>query len=234
MRRTLPTKSDAPQGALLALTSARRHLRAADTLSKTRLYGPACSHVILSLEELAKSWTLTLIGMGIDIPKKLVGEVLRNHDARHAITFTTLYGFMIQNMVGLAARRVQKRYRVKDNPRELQLEFEREVQKVFRSLRYKSQSRNPLLALVRLTSGANELKNRGLYVDFDGNDWTHPGRLSKKEFATAYDIAKALIQVLGQTIRGINKTGYEADEQTKAFLRDQFPQRQKTDPAKML
>lgn len=234
VRRALPTKPDAPRGAVLALTNARRHLRAADALAKRRLFGLASSHVVLALEELAKSWTLTLVGMGIDVPKKMLADVMYKHDVRHTIIFGSLYSFVIQGLIVLAGKRVQQRHRIKDYPPELRPEFVREVKLLFKSLGSRSRKENPVYAVLQLTGGANDLKNRGLYVDFDGKKWIHPGSLSEKDFSDAYEIAKLLLRGQGQHIRFVNKIGFQADNDMKARMRDQFKLEQRNDPDEIL
>src|SRR5438045_2203846 len=90
--RPLPDRSHAARGALLSLTNARRHLQVAGMLAEERLFGPASSHVILAQEELAKSYVLNFMSIGIDIPQGMLGQVLSMHDVRHSITFGVLYG----------------------------------------------------------------------------------------------------------------------------------------------
>src|SRR5258708_40022994 len=94
----LPKSADSASGALLSLTNAHRHLHAADVLADERLFGSATSHVILALEELAKSWALTLMSMGFDLPKEMLANVLRRHDVRHTIKFGLLFSAMIQGL----------------------------------------------------------------------------------------------------------------------------------------
>jgi AbiV family abortive infection protein len=93
--RPLPSKSDVATGALLALTNARRHLRVANLLGDNRLFGPASTHVIFALEELAKSLVFTFITMGVDVPKSLLGNVMRIHSTRHDLTFGILFSQVI-------------------------------------------------------------------------------------------------------------------------------------------
>src|SRR5258706_2645747 len=104
---------DAGKGALLSLTNARRHLRAADVLGDQGLFGSASSHVVLALEELAKSWVLTLMIMGVDLPKKMLADVLWRHDVRHSITFGFLFSGLMEGLRLRAEARVQKRRGVK-------------------------------------------------------------------------------------------------------------------------
>jgi AbiV family abortive infection protein len=123
----LPKPEDANAGAALALTNARRHLRAAEILGDERLFGSATAHVVLAIEEVAKAWVLTLIGMGFDVPKSMVRQILKSHDARHSFTIGSVFVGAIRYLVLRSSIRVQKRHKVKAFPPELRDEWVNEV-----------------------------------------------------------------------------------------------------------
>src|SRR2546421_197313 len=232
--RPLSDESNAARGALLSLTNARRHLRVAGMLAEERLFGPASSHVILAQEELAKSYVLTLTSTGTDIPKEMRGQVLRTHDVRHSITFGVLYGAMIQAFRVRAALRVQQRHGIKDFPPELRDEFFSELKLELKTLDSRSRKKNPLIVLLELTAGANDLKERGLYVDFDGKRWTHPGRISQNRFDLVFEVTRRLVRELGGIIRMSHKIGFQVDDSLKELLESQFAKNQGSDPEQIL
>ncbi|HYR75990.1 MAG TPA: AbiV family abortive infection protein [Pyrinomonadaceae bacterium] len=233
-RRPLPDRSNSARGALLSLTNARHHLRAAEILADERLFGSAASHVVLALEEMTKSWALTLLGMGVDLPKSMLAEVLSKHDVRHSIAFGILYTAMIQGLRVRAALRVQQRHRVKDFPPELRDEFVSELKMEFKSLASHSRKKNPLIILLELVGGANDMKKQGLYVDFDGERWTHPRSISQKRFNLGFEVVEGLIRELGRTIRKIHKTGVQADDSLKELLKSQLSKDPGSDPEQIL
>lgn len=230
----IPSGKDASVGAKLALQNARRHLRAAEVLSKKKLYGPASTLVVLSIEELAKSWMLMLHSMGLKFPPELLSEVLSKHGARHAITFGAVFVFMIRYLVSRTTRRVQKRHRVKGYPPHLRDEWVAELTREFQSLASRSPKDEPVLAVLEWIGKANETKNRGLYVDFDGTRWRHPGQVSARWFAVGYDIAEGLILRFGHEIRTSLRLGLQADDQINTFLHEQFKKMEGRTPEEVL
>ncbi len=225
---------DAGKGALLSLTNAHRHLHAADVLGDEGLFGSASAHVILALEELAKSWALTLMFIGFDLPKRMLADVLKRHDVRHSITFGFLFNAMIQGLRARAEVRVQKRHRVKNFPPELRDEFVTELKLEFKSLGSGHRGENPLIILIEWTGGASDLKNQGLYVDFDGERWTHPRRITQKRFAAGFVLASMLIKRLGKTIREAHKTGFQLDDDLKESLTREMARKRPSDAGEIL
>lgn len=205
--KLLPSHTDSRIGSKLALQNARRHLRAASALGKMRYYGFASAHVVLAIEELAKAWVLALCGMGVKIPPEMMTEILIKHAPRHAITFGFLYVFMIQHVVLRISKRVQQRHRVKGYPPELRDEWAAELTREFESLSSRSPKTEPVLAVWQWIRDANDLKNRGLYVDFDGAKWVNPQRISARSFAFGYGVAAQLIQRLGREIGKLRRLG---------------------------
>jgi AbiV family abortive infection protein len=222
MRKRLPTPNDALAGSRFALTNARRHLRAAKVLDESGLTGAAMAHVVLSLEEFAKAWTLTLLSFDVDIPKNLVGEILKYHNARHSFTLVMLFFAVFRSMGIRAGRRVQKRHGVSDYPPELRDEYVAELAKDVDSLRLKTKRDELGFAMIEWIAQANDFKNRGLYVDFDGKKWIHPGRISHKDYAIGYRIAVELIKRLGPFISGVYKHNLNADAEFKELIASQL------------
>lgn len=232
--RSVPSSKGASLGAKLALQNARRHLRAADALSATRLFGSASSHVVLAFEELAKAWVLALYSMGFAFPPKMLTDVLYQHGARHAITFGSLYVIMIQHVVVRATKRIQQRHGVKGYPLELRDEWATELLGEFTSLASRSPKNEPFHAVLEWISNANDLKKRGLYVDFDGTNWIHPGHVSARRFVIGYGMAKGLIQRLSRDIRKLQQRGFQANDELNASLREQFARTQGASPEQVL
>jgi hypothetical protein len=81
---------------------------------------------------------------------------------------------------------------------------------------------------------ANEIKNGGLYVDFNGVKWTHPGNVSKKRFMFGYQIAEDLISEKGRFIRKILKTDAQFNEESKALIREIIARPPSQDPQEQL
>lgn len=183
------------------------HLRVADLLGAERLYGPASTHVILALEELTKSWVLTIMKIGVDVPTSFVADVMKLHSARHGITFGTLFSRAIRGLVFNAIARVYQR----SGSIESLNQFEKELKKELKS-RFRSLGGSTYKATLEWIGSANASKNRGLYVDFDGQKWSHPGSVSKKSFIFGYQIAEDLIREQGRTLQRIHKSGFRVDD----------------------
>lgn len=213
--RPLPAKSDLAKGARLALTNARRHLRVADLLGNNRLFGPASTHVILALEELAKSLVLTFITMGVDVPKSLLGDVMKRHSTRHDLTLGILFSQVIRSLVFTAIARASRSESV-GSIEQIQKALEKEV----RFAGSASSRTNSYNAILEWILDANDSKNLGLYVDFDGEKWTHPGSVNKKRFIFGYRIAEDLIREKGRIIEKFHRAGLQADEAFKALMRE--------------
>jgi AbiV family abortive infection protein len=214
-KRPLPSSSDLTEGARLALINARRHLRVAELMGDERLFGPASTHVILALEELAKSLLLTFITMGVDVPKNLLADVMNEHRARQSLTFGLLFSKVIRNLVFTAMARAYR-----SGSGGLLERIEKELQKEVKLAHSRRRGTNSHTAILEWIADANDIKNHGLYVDFDGQTWRHPGNVSKKRFVFGYRIAEELIREKGRILRKVHKTGFQVDEQFKALMRD--------------
>jgi AbiV family abortive infection protein len=233
-KKPIPSHAEAPPGSKLALQNARRHLRAANALGKMRLSGFASAHVVLAIEELAKAWILALYGMGLTFPPEMLTEILSRHSPRHAVAVGFLYVFMIQHVVARTTKRVQKRHGVKNYPPELRDEWVAELTREFKSLASRTPKNELVHAVMEWISQANDLKNSGLYVDFDGAKWAHPEQVRAKRFAFGYGMAKALIQRISREIRNLQQLSFHADSELNASLHEQLAKVQDASPKEML
>ncbi len=218
-QQVLPSQSDAASGAGLSLTNARRHLKAAETLRAARLYGPGVGHLVLAVEEVAKAWLLTLVAMGFEVPDDMLRGILRQHDARHATVFGDLFAISILHLAERAAKRVQRRHRVKGYPPELRDEWVEEMMADMKALPSRSPSTEPVLALFKWISNASARKNSGFYVDFTSRGWEHPGSTRVKQFDEDYVLARAFIRRRGDQMTKLLRNGFQADDQLKERAR---------------
>jgi AbiV family abortive infection protein len=203
---SLPNDQEARRGAVLALSNAKRHLRSASVLGANRLYGPGSSHVILALEELAKAQILGLIVSGFVVPKNLTRAILQNHAARHNVTFGLLLSQIVRS---IAINALLGTFKSGVN-------LETLVEKAFKKA---LNVRRPLSASTQLSfehldwiTKSNEIKKRGFYVDFKGDEWIHPGMISRKSFVFGYSLAERLLKEQDSSIRRILKNGFRAPE----------------------
>lgn len=233
-KKSIPSAAEAPSGSKLALQNARRHLRAADALGEMRLFGFASAHVVLAIEELAKAWILALYGMGITFNRDMLTDVLSRHPPRHAITSGFLYIFMIQHVVDRTAKRVQNRHGVKNYPPELRDEWVAELKREFISLASRSPKNELVHAVMDWISQANDIKNSGLYVDFDAAKWIHPQQVSAKRFTFGYSLAEALIQRLSRDIKKLQRLGVHVDSEVNALMQEHLGKLQGVSTKEML
>lgn len=211
-RVRLPHGCEIARGALLTLANARRHLKAADVLGEQRLYGVGLSHVVLASEELAKSLILTLITMGVDVPKDVQHQMLRQHGPRHSVTFGLLFSQAIRKSA-LNALMGSFRFKTGSLEKRLEKRLEREVKLI-------QSRRSPHFGFLEWIANANDQKNGGFYVDFDGDEWKDPGTVTKKNFAYGYTIVKDLLDEKGRVIRGVHKNRFTLPDTGKAQFED--------------
>jgi hypothetical protein len=112
--------------------------------------------------------------------------------------------------------------------------LEKTLEKEVRLARRNSSRHASYRAALEWIVDANEIKNRGLYVDFDGEDWIHPGNISKKRFTFGYRIAEDLVREKGQIVRKILKGEYQADDTIKAMMHEIFTKPPNRDPEQRL
>ncbi len=157
----------------------------------------------------------TFITMGADVPKSLLGDVMKKHSTRHDLTLGILFSQVIRSVVFNAIARAS---RSKSEPsiEQITKELEKEA-KLSRSGSSRTNSFNDILEWI---VDANDFKNLGSYVDFDGQKWTHPGNVSKKRFVFGYRIAEDLIREKGRIVRKIDQSAFQADEPFKALMRE--------------
>lgn len=164
--------------------------------------------MILAVEELAKSLVFSAIGTGVEIPKSFKREVMKMHEAKYSIAFGVLFSRTVRTLVlNIMARA----YRSGGS-------LEKALDKEIRLARSHSSQTASYRAELEWIADANEIKHRGLYVDFVGKDWKHPGTISKKDFVFGYRIAEQLIREKGRAVRKQLKTEFQADDTSKALM----------------
>jgi AbiV family abortive infection protein len=168
----LPSPSDSVGGARAAARNARRLLAASSAVgsSDAPAYGPGISLAILAGEEAIKALTLLAWSEKLPIPTEdQLRLILRGHDARY-LAAGVVVGAV--ETVGALIAGFFARFAAKGDTREEQ---------------------RSELSEAAWWAQAGELKNRGLYIGWDGYRWTLPESLTADDFARAYRFASRLV-----------------------------------------
>lgn len=151
------------RGAILTARNAGRLRRSALTLSQVRSFGPAVALLILAAEEAIKSAVLLARSYGLDLAPDGIDPYMRWHSSRMEMARSLL----------IAAHYSQQVVKADVAKASVETLLSEMMQKFVDDL---VSSRIPaeVTSLKSWWREANELKQRGFYVDRAGNGWTTP------------------------------------------------------------
>jgi AbiV family abortive infection protein len=161
------------------ITNAGRLIRCAHALADIEQYGPAISLLTLSIEESVKARLLYdwKRFSGIASPEEQ-RRVLYTHPPRHPLAVLDSMSESLRFSIAL---------RVLDteawNPSKIP---RKAIDKIF--------SRYPDALPISWGEKAEAQKQRGLYVDFDGKRWRHPGDMSRTAYYRLGLRAEAILE----------------------------------------
>lgn len=213
----VPSREEAPRGALLSLANARRHLRGARALAGRRLYGLAEAHLVLGVEELAKAWVFTLVAIDSGVPDGVVAGVAARHDARHAVVLGDFFVIGQQAVAARVAQRLMRRAR-HIGVEQARVEYLPQLLAEIQAIASKTHRTDPFLALLHWIKGANDRKNAGMYVDLDQGTWRHPGTFTRVQYEDSQKLVSAYIRQRARLIRTLVSSGFLCTAQSRREL----------------
>jgi AbiV family abortive infection protein len=166
-----PSADAALEGAVLCLGNARAHRHAARVLTAEKSFGCAVSHLVLGSEEVAKAVILISVGYGVEWDDKYLKVWFTRHWPRHfAGQFTIMLEAVLErhfprgDMEGMnPGAQLRAAWRM--------MRFLRKnlVSEIF------ALGNDPELAKqIEWWGEADELKQRGFYVDYTSGKWRTP------------------------------------------------------------
>jgi AbiV family abortive infection protein len=155
---------DYVSGACYAYENGRRHLKYSKIAGKEKDFGFAVSHVVLGVEELIKGLILICShGDRYFLSTEEKQKIFTHHNFKH---------FNIkQFFTALSAQEVEEYH---EHPfSSINNKFQSTAHFLSKGLRLDTLDEDEVDNLIELMNSANQLKNRGFYVDY-GADWVIP------------------------------------------------------------
>lgn len=193
---------DFVSGACYSYDNGVQHIAASQVLANGRNYGFAVSHLILGAEELIKA--LILVFLNTDshfIDNKRKEKLFSNHSFKHLNIKNFLLALSNDNLE-------EYDYNFFDYLFEKQPEndYQRKAHYLSKVLNLGAIDESELNDITELIKDANGLKNRGFYVDYDG-DWKIPLDVDQ----TVYEKYLGLINKLMQFAQPVFTTPLDND-----------------------
>ncbi len=177
-----PRPADGDAGSRLATENARRLLDASIRLGEDGSFGTGASLAVLAGEEAIKALALMAWSSDLPIPtRKQLSLVLRNHDSRHlAAGMLAGAGEMVIALIAGVFAAFTKKVGSDASPEEQQKER---------------------WSRAAWWSEADNLKQRGLYVEFERHKWKTPADVTRAEFERAVEMAGDFVTWLEDIMR---------------------------------
>lgn len=173
------SKAECKSSYPILMENSDRHFKIAEKLSLQGEYGPAISHVVLSSEEMIKAWVLFFDSLGLRI-RSIKGSkrLFRAHKVRHEFAaFLYLMGHIFRyyiEMLREISRQPEALKHAGNKKSELYIKLKKTAQELIRQG----------LAGMDWWSKAEELKQRGFYVDYH-NGLIAPNALTVDDYNEA-------------------------------------------------
>ena len=191
-------------GAELMLNNAVKLRSSAEALARIEHYGHATSLLILAAEEALKAIVFCASANGIEVDPEGEIKYKRWHKARHGLASKLLF-------IGTYI----KRNDIVVNDAEC---IDRKIINVLRRLYEDVQSDEvpeEVYATLSWWKGANDLKQRGMYVDEAPGGWVTPSEFPRGTYVEAYNAVGPIIDA-ARIIRVLEKRGYVGE--LKSFV----------------
>jgi len=172
------------EGALLSVDNARSLFDSAKCVADTKCYGAAISLLILSSEEAVKAMVSYAFGIGFQFDPDGMKKYFQSHKFRHE-TVVSAATIMSYSMSHSDMALSEEKFR--DG-------FINICKNIINDHDGKGFS-SEVVELRKWWKGANNLKNKGLYVDVVNGDWITPKDLSKDDYLIALRYVEPVINL---------------------------------------
>ncbi len=169
--------------------------KSAKTLYKKKLYGSACSLMVLSTEESAKACCLFEIFISGDQKGQDLKKCFRQHKHKHNIIYNTLFWHGLMEVFYKHMSSVKEDRKIdKDDYRKESLSRICDTLKDWTE----NKENDPSLENSKWKKLADDIKKKGFYVDYENDTWLTPQDLNKDDYLFTENRAKKMINMLKQ------------------------------------
>lgn len=190
-------------GAIDCYENALKHFEVGNILAKAENFGFAISHLILGSEEIIKALILVRLNAEGDfINNKQKEELFRNHSFKHI----NIRDFFV-SLTNAEQHDYYENWYDLINPSLVKNKFRKTGFFSSRTLKLGTISEEEVDNIETLINDANNLKNRGLYVDYR-NNWKLPSDLKRED----YNKYAGLVEKLRKFIEPIFTTSLDNDD----------------------
>jgi len=174
------------------------HLKIASLLANQQYYGSALSHIVLGIEELIKYQVYLnyLADKNIFTEKEIFG-VFRNHKTKHNLInefSSSLSAKSSEDFLNYIFKSATGQT-LTENDLKIEKNRFKEIGSFLRTA-YKEINLTEVerKEFINWLNNADNLKNKGFYVDNFNDKWSFPSDLTESEFKVAYKFANALLK----------------------------------------
>lgn len=178
-------------GACDAYENGCRHLAVSELLAEQENYGFAVSHLILGIEEIIKA--LILIFLNSDrhfISHNHKEKLFANHGFKHLNIKKFLLALTSESMDDYDSNWFDYYFSINSNNN-----FQQKAYMMSKLLNLGQISGQQIDKIAALLADANDLKNKGFYVDYD-NEWIRPTDINLETFKNYLNIGETLMHFI--------------------------------------
>lgn len=183
-------------GAELMLSNALNLRSSAEDLARSERYGYATALLFLAAEEALKAVVYYSAGNGIDPDPDGVENYHKSHKKRHGLARALLVSFYYAEKTG---SKMDNRGALGQAIAEVIKQLVADVQN--------DELPEQVRTVLQWWKRANDLKQRGMYVDEEPDGWSAPSEVSQDTYKEAYESVKPIING-ARFIRVLERSGY--------------------------
>jgi len=179
-------------GACDSQSNAKNHYKISEFAAENINYGFAVSHLILAGEELIKSLIFILLSRELHFMNNSEKqEILRNHNIKHINIEEFLLSLTEDAILDFEENLLE--YTV--YPDKMKNKYQEAAWFLHKSLKLDVLDEKEISEISKLIKDANDLKNKGLYVDYE-NNWQCPWDVTEETYTKYRNLITKLFEFI--------------------------------------
>lgn len=194
------------KGSKLSLENAKNHFEAGDILAEKGKYGLATSHVILSAEEIAKSFFLLGRYWMPDYEDYNYKKLFYDHKPKQFIaSLASFFGLMLEkgNPFPFPIGDILFNELPDLNEEEIEHLVDTKQDRAQKAIGWLKAQLKPGSETEQVSNWWEEVNNRknaGFYVNFEKEQWTTPNLFTKEDYKRAYNYVSGMIEFMDKML----------------------------------
>jgi len=226
--RSTPSNKNCLIGAKLAIENAEHHYQCAIHLHDVGEFGFAQSHFVLGVEEAIKSVFLLIKGLGFPFPQGKLRSILFRHKPRHEIggvshvMLTFIMWTVNLYKIGLDGAIDKTDAEIKQIRDEITQKILTDLQIPLNSDNSDSKIDQMIMPILNWWGNADEMKQKGLYVDFKYGNWSSPQQVKDEDYSRSLRIARDVIDNIKKGLQVVDSLSSTERKKMASELKQQL------------